>query len=304
MTVLIIFSLIFSISAVWLYEKKMAKKAELDIKILDKRRLEVSIRDEGYFFPCVLRYKLSIENRLTGDISSGILQLGSGAYMKGMGIAKLTINSPYPGNYRIKIENRFRKFSGALLITPETYPVEVKGGLSSLLDPDGNVYSVSKSGFDMSEVFSIREYKPGDSLKGVHWKLSNKLDSVLVREGSFPIKNSVLILMETGFNIAGEELKQKSKETVTAVLSLSEALVDEGIGHHIAWWDNENSAMAFWEVSNISELKNCLGSLLSAKAASAGAIAMSKYYEDTREKVFSRVAYVDGKIEDFERLFN
>ncbi len=304
MTVLIVVSLLISISAVLAYEKRAAKRAELDIKTLDKRLIEVSLRDEGRLFPCVLRYRLSIENRLTGDIGTGTICLGSGFVMKGMNAAKITINSPYPGNYRIRVENRLRKFSGALLIMPETYPVEVKGGLSSLLDLDGSVYSPVKSGFDMSEVFSIREYKSGDSLKGVHWKLSNKLDSLLVREGSFPIKNSVLILMETGFGLEGEELKQKAKDTVTAALSLSEALLDEGIGHHIAWWDGENNTMAVWEISGISELKNCLGELLASRTTSSREAGLRRYYEDTREKMFSRVAYVDGKIEDFERLFN
>ncbi len=304
MTVLIIFSLLFSISAACFYENSMAKKNELDIITLDKRLIEISMKCGRRIFPFVLKYRLSIENRLTGDFSSGALYLGGGFAMKGMGRVRLFIESPYPGNYRIKIENRFRKFSSALIVIPDTYSVEVKGGISSLLDLDGSVYSSAKPGFDMSEVFSVREYKPGDNLKGIHWKLSNKLDSVLVREGSYPIKNSVLILMETGFKSEGEELKIKSKDTVTAVLSLSEALVDEGISHQIAWWDNENGAMVFYEISGISELKSCLGALLSAKPASSGAVAVKKYYENIGEKIFSRVAYVDGKIEDFERLFN
>lgn len=299
-----VFSLLLSLLAVSIYERKTAKNTELNIEGAGSRAALVRLKDEGRIFPLVLKYRLSIENRLTGDVSGGAIYLGSGAFMKGMNAAKLMINSEYPGNYRIRIENRFRKFAGNMLIIPETYPIEVKGGLSSLLDLDGNVYSSSKSGFDMSEVFSIREYKPGDNLKGIHWKLSNKLDSVLVREGSFPIKNSVLILMETGFDLVGEELKLKAKETVTAVLSLSESLLDEGIGHHIAWWDNENGVMVFREVADIYELKNCLGELLSARAVSSGAIVKKKYYEDNSEKVFSRLAYVDGQIEDFERLFN
>lgn len=44
--------------------------------------------------------------------------------------------------------------------------------------------TLSKKGYDATEVFELREYQPGDSIRTIHWKLSEKFDTVLVREPS------------------------------------------------------------------------------------------------------------------------
>ncbi len=46
----------------------------------------------------------------------------------------------------------------------------------------GNRLPEEKAGFDPSETFSIRDYKEGDRMKSIHWKLSYKLDRIMVRD--------------------------------------------------------------------------------------------------------------------------
>lgn len=304
MRIFAVISLLLSIIIVLLYEKKAGKKTELNIETVESGRIRIMVSDKKVCFPCFLRYEFSIENRFTGDVCGGKFLLGKGFATKGMNKTDIVLKDMFPGNYRIIIKNKYNQFKSSMLIIPETYSVEMTKGMASLLDLDGNIYSPSKSGFDMSEIFAIREYKEGDSIKGVHWKLSNKLDTLLIKEGSFPIKNSVLILMETGFNMEGELLKQRASETVAAVLSISESLIDKGIGHHISWWDNESSIMKFYEVSGIENLKNSMADMLSSPFSPSGEVAKKKYYENIGEEKFSRIAYVDGKVKKIEDLFN
>ena len=54
-------------------------------------------------------------------------------------------------------------------------------------DIDSNDYAPGKRGSDHSEVFQLRPYEQGDSLKQVHWKASCKFDDLIVRDASFPI---------------------------------------------------------------------------------------------------------------------
>lgn len=304
MKLIIVFSVILAITQVWLTEKTARRETKIEIVAKEPRLVHINTIGDERILPAILKYSLEIENKLTGERHIGNIFLGVGVLMRNISSVKLRINSKYSGNYRIKISNGVREFLGGTVVIPETYPLATKGSLSSLLDIDGNVYSTLKSGFDMSEVFAVREYMPGDSLKGIHWKLSNKLDSMLIREGSFPIKNSILILMETGFTEKDEELKMKMEEVVTGVISLAESLIDEGIGHHIGWWDNKNNDMVFYQVSNIEELKNTLPEILSATPASSGPNVLTKYYESAGNNEFSGVAYIDGKIENFETIFN
>ena len=57
-------------------------------------------------------------------------------------------------------------------------------------------YSGSRPGDDPGETFDIREYREGDSIRQIHWKLTGKMDRLIIREKSFPVDDTVLILAE------------------------------------------------------------------------------------------------------------
>lgn len=54
----------------------------------------------------------------------------------------------------------------------------------------------SKSGNVSSNVTDIREYQPGDRLQKIHWKLSSKIDKLMVKENESTSTNEFFLLME------------------------------------------------------------------------------------------------------------
>ena len=46
-------------------------------------------------------------------------------------------------------------------------------------------YSGSRPGDDPGETFDIREYREGDSIRQIHWKLTGKMDRLIIREKVF-----------------------------------------------------------------------------------------------------------------------
>lgn len=50
-----------------------------------------------------------------------------------------------------------------------------------------------KSGGGFSDYYELRGYQNGDSLKNIHWKLSTKLDELIVREPSLPIYRDFVV---------------------------------------------------------------------------------------------------------------
>ena len=79
-------------------------------------------------------------------------------------------------------------------------PERQKGELSLFtregFDMESFRYSGSRPGDDPGETYDIREYRSGDSIRQIHWKLSGKLDDIMIREKSFPVDDTVLILAE------------------------------------------------------------------------------------------------------------
>ena len=51
-----------------------------------------------------------------------------------------------------------------------------------------------------SEIYELREYRHGDSLRNVHWKLSSKSDGLIVKEPNVPIIKNCLIMPFFGDN--------------------------------------------------------------------------------------------------------
>jgi len=50
-----------------------------------------------------------------------------------------------------------------------------------------------KPGGGFSDDYELRNYKPGDPIKNIHWKLSAKFDSIIIREPLVPPPHSRLI---------------------------------------------------------------------------------------------------------------
>ena len=50
-----------------------------------------------------------------------------------------------------------------------------------------------KPGGGFAEDYDLRHYRPGDPVKSIHWKVSAKLDSIIIREPLVPVSHSRLV---------------------------------------------------------------------------------------------------------------
>ena len=65
-------------------------------------------------------------------------------------------------------------------------------------------YDDFQPGTDVSQIFDVREYRPGDRLQRILWKLSAKSDGLLVREDSQPLACAVVFLLDMLPQMAGK----------------------------------------------------------------------------------------------------
>lgn len=61
---------------------------------------------------------------------------------------------------------------------------------------DGNFYSSFQKGDDYSEIYELKSYQQGDTLKHIHWKASLKSQDFLVKVGSQPMNQKIILAME------------------------------------------------------------------------------------------------------------
>lgn len=119
---------------------------------------------------------------------------------------------------------------GELYVLPEI--VEVGVQLSEQTRNyfgESEFYDTLRPGNDRSEFFGIREFREGDRIQSIDWKLSAREDELYVREGSMPLGCPLVLFLEN----SGGEKKQESFLTVAASISFS--LMDAGCPHFIVW---------------------------------------------------------------------
>ena len=84
-----------------------------------------------------------------------------------------------------------------------------------------------KPGGGFAELHELRDYRPGDPLNSVHWKLSAKTDNLIVREAMEPIRRLILV----SFDLTQTRLD----ETLDQLCWLCERLLQQDVVHELRW---------------------------------------------------------------------
>lgn len=151
-----------------------------------------------------------------------------------------------------------------IIVMPNQIATALKTNLEALPTLDSEEYSMSHQGSDPSETFAIREYAPGDPLKSIHWKLSNKTDKLLVRELGLPITQNILVLVET--SIPEEASPHHISKMAENAYSICHALLEDDINHSLGWLDTMSLEYKNQEITNTTELDEAFAQLLTNTA--------------------------------------
>ena len=178
-------------------------------------------------------------------------------------------------------------------VLPDTFDMTLVFDNMPIAIDDSESYSPDKKGNDCSETFQLREYIPGDSIKQIHWKLSEKLDKVIVREASLPVQKSTLVFWDKYSENGLSPRESDSMAEVTA--SICRALTKAGTPFSLGWNENKN---CFTEnISSTEELIRAIPRIL--KGSSENDISGAKrYFESFGSANFSKIIYISKSIPD------
>lgn len=94
-------------------------------------------------------------------------------------------------------------------------------------------FSSLRPGDDPSEVFGFHEYRPGDRPQSIHWKLSSKKEGLMAKEYSLPILVHTGIWLDFGKEPRTEQDLDAWDGALTALFSLSVALLERDCPHFV-----------------------------------------------------------------------
>ena len=204
----------------------------------------VRIRN-GAFLP-VMRYgcQVSIRNDLTEEEQTVTLTGSIGA--KGESSQTILLQSSFCGRVYVQI-SRFTlldylgllpmkapvKADARLTILPDLYPMEADMTARPAYADDG---ASNRRGEDRSEVYQLREYRPGDDIRQIHWKLSSKLDELILKEASQPESRSLLVFWDKRTGGTPQQMDALAE----VVSSAGMALLQSGVPYTLCWTDRDD----------------------------------------------------------------
>lgn len=115
-----------------------------------------------------------------------------------------------------------------MTVLPALFPCELS--LSPAADDEAE-RTLPQRGADVTEVFQLREYQPGDDVRRIHWKLSSKVDGLLLREPGQSVSRSVLLFWDKRPPCLPAQMDAMAE----AAASLCLALCDSGISFELCW---------------------------------------------------------------------
>lgn len=280
---------------------KLSAKMPVNLKKNCDGVVELTVQNPSLFPICLCACRIRLENQLNGETQH--MTLSCGVWPKKTQTVRATFGSPFCGRVRLTVASvRLYDCFGligvkakteahaAAVVQPDTFPQNLLLIPSSARVEEAEDYSTERPGSDLSEIFQIRDYIPGDSPRQVHWKLSQKYGKLIVKDASLPITRSAALFWERA-----EETPTsvRTDAEVEIVVSLCRNLLAQSVQFTLCW--NENGQLIRHLVRDLDELIALLPRLLTTKAE-AGISGAQLLLQTVPAGAYSHLIYISGEL--------
>lgn len=125
------------------------------------------------------------------------------------------------------------KAAARITILPNLFACDVVSSPVSAVSEDS---TISRKGDDRTEVFQLREYQSGDDIRQIHWKLSSKLDKLILREPSQSVSRSILVFWDKRHECPPENMDAMAEVSA----SICQSLCDKGTNFDLCWTEKDD----------------------------------------------------------------
>lgn len=190
---------------------------------------------------------------------------------------------------------RMKKHS-IVQVMPELHDMPVRLTLATKnFYGEADVYDENMPGHDNNELFQIREYRAGDRLQNVHWKLTAKQDELMVKEHSMPKACPVILFLEYR-----PVKRRKLLAYLEAVASLSFSIMDAGCPHYVVWYDGTELDVIRIRVDDEESMFYMIGVLMKIRWVRCREDIKQRYRDKYRQEPYVWALTLDEKLQLFK----
>ena len=183
-----------------------------------------------------------------------------------------------------------------VMVYPQNVRLDVHLDPNSTGSPKEGGPMQNRRGNDPSEVFDLREYAPGDDIRSIHWKLSVKTDTLVLRQSGAPTYYDLALLVDIGLTQNGESTDTQERSAAIAYgAAAMRDLVRQGVRSCLAVPTAEG--MVLMPVSSREEYQDALSRWLRLRLPQRAGDAMKLFRSEHLDDRFSRVLMLNaGKL--------
>lgn len=243
-----------------LCRRKISSAIQIPIAVVnpgEKISILVQTENTGKLACMKIRYKIGVgrsfkskkkKNWYAGDVVySGKNIQQQQVYLKSVGNYVFTLEKIriYDMTGIFYMDKRIKKHA-TVQVFPELVGVSVQiSERTRNFYGDSDIYDDFHPGNDCSEIFDVREFRDGDRIQRIHWKLSAKSDDLLVREDSQPLACPLVFILDYQEKDRSARKRQRKNQDcyLSVAASISFSLMDEACPHYVSWYSGNRKDM-------------------------------------------------------------
>ena len=194
-------------------------------------------------------------------------------------------------------------FEGSYAVYPAIPQIDAYFGRMAQTESSNASYDQNKKGRDESEVFDLREFRRGDAMRTVHWKLSARFDDLVVREASRPVDSRTILVFGgiMGAN-ENEEARAALNSTASLFVGISQSLLHQGVTHTVM--RKTNDVIDERPVENEGDFNTMLDEFIACPMPSDMVMSAEDEKQLGERRQFSKIIVVTNTLRnsEFERI--
>lgn len=184
-------------------------------------------------------------------------------------------------------------------VMPFTHKRNITIDNGNIYDMESFKYAMNKQGDDPGEIFGIREYRPGDKVKAIHWKLSAKMEGIVIRELGLPVENKVLLILDP-VNVSDKTKIDEAVRALETFASAAYSLFESNVDFAMGWYVSDEE---FFQERNIMSKDDILRALKDTmETINIGKFEGNYIIPDMVINEYSHFIIIASKLKDIERL--
>lgn len=195
--------------------------------------------------------------------------------------------------FRIPME-KFRE--ERMLIYPRNAKLNVKLSREAIGAVREDVNMQSREGNDPSEMYAVREYIPGDDIRAVHWKLSSKMDQLLLKQSSDPTHYNVVLLPDFARKYEGKTEESEDIRQINHAVAIGAAIGEQLLRKRESFCIAlpTGYGLKVLEVQNERQLKTAMAQWLSTSIPKREGVGLRYFSMQHLEQHFSRLVILSA----------